>query len=70
MLDGAPIEEPFSILSASIEHPLEGRGKFEEWVTACNADAIEKVKENRPTGWSVGRRETGNVIALLMNGAR
>ena len=23
MLDGAPIEDPFSILSASIEHPLQ-----------------------------------------------
>ena len=27
MLDGAPNEDPFSILSASIEHPLEVKGR-------------------------------------------
>ena len=29
MLNGAPIEEPFSILSVSIEHPLQPGGNKE-----------------------------------------
>lgn len=30
MLDGTPIEDPFSILSASIEHPLQSCGNLVE----------------------------------------
>lgn len=56
MLDGAPNEDPFSILSASIEHPLEVKGRRVErsHIVESLEDAAEPLqvggfKKNRHT---------------------
>lgn len=64
MLDGAPIEDPFSILSASIEHPLGSGGGLVNVRIRCGRNGQgesggsdlsgkEERTKKSPPGWMV-----------------